>query len=98
MDISAAVVPKPAHRYRLPALLQDIRLLDLLEISGTTLEAGRVCGLSQPTVSRRSRLLADDFGLADTDQPILSRKRTEHSYFKLVKQKYEVCMWLSHIK
>lgn len=63
MDISAAVVPKPAHRYRLPALLQDIRLLDLLEISGTTLEAGRVCGLSQPTVSRRSRLLADDFNL-----------------------------------
>jgi hypothetical protein len=63
MDISAAVVPRPAHRYRLPALLQDICLLDLLEISGTTLEAGRVCGLSQPTVSRRSRLLADDFNL-----------------------------------
>ena len=63
MDVSAAAVPKPAHRYRLPALLQDIRLLDLLEISGTTLEAGRVCGLSQPTVSRRSRLLADDFNL-----------------------------------
>ena len=63
MDLSTAAVPKPAHRYRLPALLKDIRLLDLLEISGTTLEAGRICGLSQPTVSRRSRLLADDFNL-----------------------------------
>jgi hypothetical protein len=63
MDLSTAAVLKPAHRYRLPALLQDIRLLDLLEISGTTLEAGRICGLSQPTVSRRSRLLADDFNL-----------------------------------
>ena len=31
MDVSAAAVPKPAHRYRLPALLQDIRLLDLLD-------------------------------------------------------------------
>ena len=63
MDLSTAAVPKPAHCYRLPALLKDIRLLDLLEISGTTLEAGRICGLSQPTVSRRSRLLADDFNL-----------------------------------
>lgn len=63
MDVSAAAVPKPAHRYRLPALLQDIRLLDLLEISGTSLEASRVCGLSQPTVSRRTRVLAEDFYL-----------------------------------
>jgi hypothetical protein len=63
MDVSAAAVPKPAHRYRLPALLQDIRLLDLLEISGTSLEASRVCGLSQPTVSRRTRVLAEDFNL-----------------------------------
>jgi len=63
MDVSAAAVPKPAHRYRLPALLQDIRLLDLLEISGTSLEASRVCGLSQPTVSRRTRVLAEEFNL-----------------------------------
>ena len=63
MDLSAAAVPIPAHRYRLPALLQDIRLLDLLEISGTSQEASRVCGLSQPTVSRRTRVLAEDFNL-----------------------------------
>jgi hypothetical protein len=63
MDLSPPVVPQPAHRYRLPALLQDIRLLDLLEISGTTLEAGRACGFSQPTVSRRVRALANDFAL-----------------------------------
>jgi hypothetical protein len=63
VELTSQAIPRPAHRYRLPALLQDIRLLDLLELSGTTLEAGRVCGLSQPTVSRRSRLLADDFNL-----------------------------------
>jgi hypothetical protein len=63
MDVSAAAVPKPAHRYRLPALLQDICLLDLLEISGTSQGASRVCGLSQPTVSRRTRVLVEDFNL-----------------------------------
>ncbi|MEY2645672.1 MAG: hypothetical protein RLZZ611_2321 [Cyanobacteriota bacterium] len=63
MDVSTDVVPLPAHRYRLPALLQDIRLLDLLEISGTSLEVSRMCGISQPTISRRTRVLAQDFAL-----------------------------------
>lgn len=47
----------------MPALLHDIHLLDLLELSGTSLEASRLMQLSQPTVSRRVRQLADDFGL-----------------------------------
>jgi hypothetical protein len=52
-----------AEAYRLPELLQDIRLLDLLELSGSTVQASRLLSLSQPTVSRRYRLLAEDFGL-----------------------------------
>ncbi|MEO1004226.1 MAG: hypothetical protein AAFX65_14125 [Cyanobacteria bacterium J06638_7] len=63
MVLSIEAVPRPAHRYRLPALLQDIRLLDLLELSGTTLEAGRLASVSQPTVSRRTRALSADFAL-----------------------------------
>jgi hypothetical protein len=63
MDLTIPAVPKPAHRYRLPALLQDIRLLDLLELSGTTLAASHFVRLSQPTVSRRYRALAADFAL-----------------------------------
>ncbi|WP_411868815.1 hypothetical protein [Vulcanococcus limneticus] len=63
MVLSTEAVPRPAHRYRLPALLQDIRLLDLLELSGTTQEAARLACLSQPTVSRRTRLLTNDFAL-----------------------------------
>ena len=63
MDIPSDAVSLVAHRYRLPALLQDIRLLDLLEISGTSLEVSRLCGISQPTISRRTRALAQDFGL-----------------------------------
>jgi hypothetical protein len=63
MDLTIRALPRPAHRYRLPALLQDIRLLDLLELSGTTLAASHFVRLSQPTVSRRYRALAADFAL-----------------------------------
>ncbi|MCP9815123.1 hypothetical protein KBY76_00385 [Synechococcus sp. GreenBA-s] len=63
MVLSIEAVPRPAHRYRLPTLLQDIRLLDLLELSGTTQETARMACLSQPTVSRRTRAVAQDFSL-----------------------------------
>ena len=52
-----------AHHYRLPELLHDIRLLDLLELCGTTVQTSRHLQLSQPTISRRYRLLSEDFGL-----------------------------------
>ncbi|MFZ0407907.1 MAG: hypothetical protein WAM11_07355 [Cyanobium sp.] len=52
-----------AHHYRLPELLHDIRLLDLLELCGTTVQASRLLWLSQPTISRRYRILAAEFGL-----------------------------------
>jgi len=63
VELTSQAIPRPAHRYRLPALLQDIRLLDLLELSGTTQEAGRLASVSQPTVSRRTRALTADFAL-----------------------------------
>ena len=54
---------RSAQHYRLPELLQDIRLLDLLELSGTTVQASALLSLSQPSVSRRYRALAKDFCL-----------------------------------
>jgi hypothetical protein len=63
MDLTIPALPSPAHRYRLPALLQDIRLLDLLELSGTTLAASCFMHLNQSSVSRRYRALAADFAL-----------------------------------
>ena len=59
--------PRAARHYQLPELLQDIRLLDLLELCGTTVHASAFLSLSQPTVSRRYRALAADFNL-DRDQ------------------------------
>lgn len=56
-------IPLQEEPYRLPALLQDIRLLDLLELTGSTVQASELLSLSQPTVSRRYRSLAQDFGL-----------------------------------
>jgi hypothetical protein len=52
-----------APHYRLPELLHDIRLLDLLELCGTTVQTSRLLQLSQPTISRRYRILSEDFGL-----------------------------------
>jgi len=47
-----------APHYRLPELLHDIRLLDLLELCGTTVQTSRLLlQLSQPTISRRYRIL-----------------------------------------
>ena len=63
MDPPRTPSPVSALPYRLPDLLQDIRLLDLLELCGTTVQAGRLMKLSQPTISRRYRSLAEDFGL-----------------------------------
>lgn len=55
--------PVHATQYRLPELLQDIRLLDLLELCGSAVQTGPLLRLSQPTISRRYRTLAEDFGL-----------------------------------
>jgi hypothetical protein len=52
-----------AEPYCLPELLSDIRLLDLLELSGSTVQASQFLSLSQPSVSRRYRSLAQDFDL-----------------------------------
>ena len=46
-----------------PKLLRDLHLLDVLELTGTTQLAGQWLAVSQPTVSRRYRRLAADFGL-----------------------------------
>ncbi|MEY3929436.1 MAG: hypothetical protein RLZZ516_1146 [Cyanobacteriota bacterium] len=63
MTVTAERCCRWARDYRTPELLQDIRLLDLLELSGTTVKAGALLNLSQPTVSRRYRKLAEEFAL-----------------------------------
>jgi len=60
MHLSSPYIP--------PQLLRDLHLLDVLELTGTTQLAGQWLAVSQPTVSRRYRRLATDFGLQPTRQ------------------------------
>lgn len=69
MALGSNAWPHHARSYRPPDLLSDIRLLDLLELCGSTRQAGALLQLSQPTVSRRYRALAEDFGLVQTPTP-----------------------------
>lgn len=49
--------------YQIPTVLQDLVLVDMLEITGSTVAAAQHLNISQPTVSRRYRALAEDLGL-----------------------------------
>ena len=49
--------------YQIPAVLHDLVLVDMLELTGSTVAAAQLLNLSQPTVSRRYRALAADLGL-----------------------------------
>jgi len=60
---SVSTTRYPASRYRTPGVLEPIELLDLLELNGTTAAAAQALGLSQPTVSRRSRRLIQELNL-----------------------------------
>lgn len=58
--------------YSAPELLQAVSVLDLLELTGSSAAAAEWLHLSQPTVSRRSRRVAQDLGveLRKQDGPV----------------------------
>ena len=66
MENLAELHSKPMPRrssYQIPTFLQDLVLVDMLEITGSTVAAAQHLNISQPTVSRRYRALAEDLGL-----------------------------------
>ncbi len=54
--------------YQVPSLLADLALLDLIELSGSTVKAAPLLNLSQPSVSRRRRRLQKELGLMPTPE------------------------------
>jgi hypothetical protein len=54
--------------YQVPSLLADLNLLDLIELSGSTVKAAPLLNLSQPSVSRRRRRLQKELGLMPTPE------------------------------
>ena len=52
-----------ADAYRIPEMLRDLVLVDMLELTGSTQAAAELLQVSQPTASRRYRRVANDLGL-----------------------------------
>ena len=52
--------------YRTPNALSDVRVLDLIELSGSTVHAAPLLNLSQPSVSRKRRRMAAELELVPT--------------------------------
>ena len=77
----------PNGHYRTPGVLEPIELLDLLELTGTTSAAAEALGLSQPTVSRRSRRLVQDLSLKSRKPMALQALRySETSCLRLLRR------------
>ena len=55
--MNARLSPRP---YAVPPFLRDLALLDMVEITGSTVAAARLLNVSQPTVSRRLRMICND--------------------------------------
>lgn len=56
--------PNPSlNAYRIPSVLRDLVLVDMLEITGSTVAAAQLLNLSQSSVSRRYRQLAAELGV-----------------------------------
>lgn len=85
MAVSSGAWPRQAHTYRLPELLADIRLLDLLELCGSTRQASQLLRLSQPSVSRRYRALAEDFELCSDPQAVRGCRYGSNATMRLLR-------------
>lgn len=79
--------------YRAPDLLRDVLLIDMLELTGSTAAAARVLSLSQPTVSRRYRALAQDLGLERRPRQRPGRRFGESSCLRLLRKGLSLHRW-----
>lgn len=61
-------------RYRIPTCLRDLVMVDLLELTGSTVATATLLQMSQPSVSRRYRALADDLGLERQNHRPIGRR------------------------
>ena len=81
--MSAALPRRP---YRIPALLRDLVLVDMLELTGSTVAAAQLLNLSQPSVSRRYRRLATEMGLQQQRGRQPGRRFCDADWMRLLRQ------------
>lgn len=79
--------PNPApNAYRIPSVLRDLVLVDMLEITGSTVAAAQLLNLSQPSVSRRYGRLADELGLQPNRRDKPGRRYSDAEWMRLLRQ------------
>jgi hypothetical protein len=69
----------PAH-YRVPGPLRDLVLVDLLELTGSTVATAEALAMSQPSVSRRYRGVARELGLVRNKQKPVGRRFSDTAW------------------
>ena len=69
----------PPH-YRVPGPLRDLVLVDLLELTGSTVATAEALAMSQPSVSRRYRGVARELGLVRNKQKPVGRQFSDTAW------------------
>ena len=83
--------------YRIPELLRDLLLIDMLELSGSTLAAAQLLNLSQPTVSRRYRAVAEELGLIRSSSQEPGRRFGDSDCLRLLRKVANLHRWQSGV-
>jgi len=73
-------------RYQVPSMLRDLVLLDMLELTGSTVVTAQLLHLSQPTVSRRSRLVMKQLGLVPCGDKQPGQRFSAPAWLQLLRQ------------
>lgn len=76
----------PSPSYRIPAVLRDLVLVDMLEITGSTVAAAQLLNLSQPSVSRRYRRLAAELGVEPNRRRRPGLRFADAEWIRLLRQ------------
>ena len=72
--------------YRIPTCLRDLVMVDLLELTGSTTAAAQLLQMSQPSVSRRYRMLAQDLGLERQNHRPIGRRYGDTDWMALLRR------------
>jgi len=81
--MSADLPPSP---YRIPSVLRDLVLVDMLELTGSTVAAAQLLQVSQPSVSRRYRRLAAEMGLQQQRRSTPGRRFCDTVWMRMLRQ------------
>ena len=72
--------------YQIPSALRDLVLVDMLELTGSTVAAAQLLNLSQPSVSRRYRRLAAELGLKRSASDRPGQRYGDAEWMRLLRQ------------